>query len=51
LINKIGKRLDDKGRKGEENVLSKKSVKIIWEKWRSVWMLEWERKRSLKEKY
>jgi hypothetical protein len=37
--------------KGAEPVFRNPRVKQLWDKWRNVWMLAWERQRRLQEKY
>jgi hypothetical protein len=37
--------------KGAEPVFRNPRVKLLWDKWRNVWMLAWERQRRLQEKY
>jgi len=51
LIPHIGPRFAAKGSKGAEPVFRNPRVKLLWDKWRSVWMLAWERQRRLQEKY
>ncbi|PNF19350.1 hypothetical protein B7P43_G06713, partial [Cryptotermes secundus] len=51
LIPHIGPRFAAKGSKGAEPVFRNPRVKLLWDKWRNVWMLAWERQRRLQEKY
>jgi hypothetical protein len=37
--------------KGAEPVFRNPRVKLLWDRWRNVWMLAWERQRRLQEKY
>ncbi|XP_034249434.1 dystonin isoform X11 [Thrips palmi] len=47
----IGPRFPPKGSKGAEPQFRSPRVKLLWDKWRNVWMLSWERQRRLQEKY
>ncbi|KAJ9595550.1 hypothetical protein L9F63_013259, partial [Diploptera punctata] len=51
LIPHIGPRFAAKGSKGAEPVFRNPRVKLLWDRWRNVWMLAWERQRRLQEKY
>lgn len=37
--------------KGAEPEFRSPRVKLLWDKWRHVWMLAWERQRRLQDKY
>ncbi|XP_026824489.1 microtubule-actin cross-linking factor 1 isoform X28 [Ooceraea biroi] len=47
----IGPRFPPKGSKGAEPEFRSPRVKLLWDKWRHVWMLAWERQRRLQDKY
>ncbi|KAK7865644.1 hypothetical protein R5R35_006900 [Gryllus longicercus] len=47
----IGPRFAAKGSKGAEPQFRNPRVKLLWDRWRNVWMLAWERQRRLQEKY
>ncbi|XP_021923220.1 dystonin isoform X2 [Zootermopsis nevadensis] len=51
LVPHIGPRFAAKGSKGAEPVFRNPRVKLLWDRWRNVWMLAWERQRRLQEKY
>ncbi|XP_011502771.1 PREDICTED: dystonin [Ceratosolen solmsi marchali] len=46
----IGPRFPPKGSKGTELEFRNPRVKFLWDKWRNVWMLAWERQRRLQNK-
>lgn len=47
----IGPRFPPKGSKGAEPEFRSPRVKLLWDRWRHVWMLAWERQRRLQDKY
>nr|CAD7433752.1 unnamed protein product [Timema monikensis] len=47
----IGPRFAARGSKGSEPQFRNPRVKLLWDRWRNVWMLAWERQRRLQEKY
>nr|CAD7589688.1 unnamed protein product [Timema genevievae] len=47
----IGPRFAARGSKGAEPQFRNPRVKLLWDRWRNVWMLAWERQRRLQEKY
>ncbi|XP_017796312.1 PREDICTED: microtubule-actin cross-linking factor 1 [Habropoda laboriosa] len=47
----IGPRFPPKGSKGAELEFRSPRVKLLWDRWRHVWMLAWERQRRLQDKY
>ncbi|XP_046471834.1 microtubule-actin cross-linking factor 1 isoform X21 [Neodiprion pinetum] len=47
----IGPRFPPKGSKAAEPEFRSPRVKLLWDRWRHVWMLAWERQRRLQDKY
>nr|CAD7258245.1 unnamed protein product [Timema shepardi] len=47
----IGPRFAARGSKGAEPQFRNPRVKLLWDRWRNMWMLAWERQRRLQEKY
>ncbi|XP_063975569.1 dystonin isoform X30 [Diachasmimorpha longicaudata] len=46
----IGPRFPPKGSKGAEPEFRNPRVKLLWDRWRNVWMMAWERQRRLQDK-
>nr|QVD39310.1 Dystonin [Schistocerca gregaria] len=46
----IGPRFAAKGSKGAEPQFRNPRVKLLWDRWRNVWLLAWERQRRLQER-
>jgi len=51
LFPHIGPRFDRRGSKAIEPQIKNPRVKALWDKWKHVWMMAWERQRRLQEKY
>ncbi|XP_023287984.1 dystonin isoform X25 [Orussus abietinus] len=47
----IGPRFPPKGSKGAEPEFRSPRVRLLWDRWRHVWFLAWERQRRLQDKY
>jgi hypothetical protein len=51
LFPHIGPRFDRRGSKAVEPQIKNPQVKALWDKWKHVWMMAWERARRLQDKY
>ncbi|ODN01709.1 Dystonin [Orchesella cincta] len=47
----IGPRFDRRGSKAIEPQIKSPRIKALWDKWKHVWMMAWERQRRLQDKY
>ncbi|XP_035712122.1 microtubule-actin cross-linking factor 1 isoform X8 [Folsomia candida] len=51
LFPHIGPRFDRRGSKAVEPQIKNPRVKALWDKWKVVWMMAWERQRRLQDKF